>query len=327
MTGMIVRRLLSAVGVLLLASIVIFTVIAVSGDPLADLRDRQPPVPPAVIQAEETRLGLDQPLHERYLSWVGGLFQGDLGPSTIATRDIGAELTSRIGVTLRLVVVAVVIALILALIAGTISGLRQRRFPDVVLTPMTFVMLALPSFWMAVLFKQWGIYFNEQVGESVFATVGANSVPPPQGLVPFLVDSAAHLVLPTLVLTLVHFATWSRYQRTAIAESLAGDHVRFAVLKGLSRGRVVRSYVVRPALVPIITVVALDLPVLLSGAVITETVFQWRGMGGFLLESINLRDSNAVLAWLLIAAFAVIVFNLIADLLYAIVDPRVRYGN
>ncbi|GAA4921575.1 peptide/nickel transport system permease protein [Stackebrandtia albiflava] len=327
MAWMILRRMLSAVGVLLLASIVIFVVIAVSGDPLADLRDRQPPVPPSVIQAEEQRLGLDLPLHERYLNWVGGLFQGDLGPSTIATRDIGAELTDRIGVTLRLVVVAVVIALILALIAGTVSGLRQRRFPDLVLTPMTFVMLALPSFWMAVLFKQWGIYFNEQVGASVFATVGANSVPPPQGFVPFLLDSAAHLVLPTLVLILVHFAAWSRYQRTAIAESLAGDHVRFAVLKGLSRGRVVRSYVVRPALVPIITVVALDLPVLLSGAVITETVFQWRGMGGFLLESINLRDGNAVLAWLLIAAFAVVVFNLIADLLYAIVDPRVRYGN
>src|SRR5699024_5127674 len=96
---------------------------------------------------------------------------------------------------------------------------------------------------------------------------------------------------------------------------------------GLSRRNIVRSYVVRPALVPIITIVALDLPVLLSGAVITETVFQWRGMGGFLLESITLRDSNAVLAWLLIAAFAVVLFNLIADILYAIVDPRVRYGR
>lgn len=327
MAVMILRRLLSAVGVLILASIVIFLVIAVSGDPLAELRDRQPPVPVTVIQAEEARLGLDRPLHERYLSWISGLVQGDLGPSTIANRDIGAELGSRIGVTLRLVSVAVAIALVLAVLAGTVSALRQRRFPDVVLTPATFVMLALPSFWMAVLFKQWGIFFNQKVGYSVFATVGANSVPPPRGLIPFLLDSAAHLVLPTLVLTLVHFATWSRYQRTAIAESLASDHVRFAVLKGLSRRRIVRSYVVRPALIPIITIVALDLPVLLSGAVITETVFQWRGMGGFLLESITLRDSNAVLAWLLIAAFAVVVFNLIADILYAVVDPRVRYGR
>jgi len=327
MAGMIARRLLSALGVLLLASIVIFLVIAVSGDPLAELRDRQPPVPPAVINAEEVRLGLDQPLLNRYLSWISGLFQGDLGPSTIATRDIAAELFSRVGVTLRLVSTAVVIALVLALIAGTVSGLRQRRMPDIVLTPFSFILLALPSFWVAVLLKQWGIFFNTKVGYAVFATVGANSVPPPTSVVPFLLDSAAHLVLPTIVLILVHFASWSRYQRTAIAESLASDHVKFAVLKGLSRQNIVRSYVVRPALVPIITIVALDLPVLLSGAVITETVFQWRGMGGFLLESITLRDSNAVLAWLLIAAFAVVLFNLIADILYAIVDPRVRYGR
>ena len=139
MAGMILRRLASAVGVLLLASIVIFLVIAVSGDPLGELRDRQPPVSETVIQAEEARLGLDQPLHIRYLDWVSGLFQGDLGPSTVATRDIGAEIGSHIGVTLRLVVVAVAIALVLALIAGTISGLRQHRFPDVVITPMTTV--------------------------------------------------------------------------------------------------------------------------------------------------------------------------------------------
>jgi peptide/nickel transport system permease protein len=99
------------------------------------------------------------------------------------------------------------------------------------------------------------------------------------------------------------------------------------VLKGLPRRRIVRSYVIRPALIPIITIVALDLPVLFSGAIITETVFQWRGMGGFLLESITLRDTNAVLSWLLVAATAVVLFNLIADLLYAVVDPRVRYGE
>lgn len=326
MAGMILRRLASAIGVLLLASMVIFVAVSVSGDPLGELRDRQPAVSPAVIQAEEARLGLDQPLPQRYLNWIAGLFQGDLGPSTIATRDIGAELASRVGVTLRLVSVAVVFGFVLAMLAGTVSGLRQRRFPDVVLTPISFIMLALPSFWLAVLFKQWGIYINEATGYRMFATVGANSVPPPQGLVQFLLDSATHLILPTLVLILVHFATWTRYQRTAVIESLASDHVRFAVLKGLSRGRVVRSYVVRPALIPIITIVALDLPILLSGAVITETVFQWRGMGEFLLESITLRDSNAVLAWLLVAAFAIVVFNLLADILYLIVDPRIRYG-
>ncbi|MCX4471517.1 ABC transporter permease [Micromonospora sp. NBC_01655] len=327
MVQLIFRRLASAVLVLLLASIVIFTVISVSGDPLAELRDRQPPVPGSVIAAEEARLGLTDPLPVRYLSWLQGLVTGDFGPSTIATRDIGVELGSRVGVTLRLVILAIIIALVLSLLAGTVSALHQRRWPDLILTPSAFILLALPSFWLAVLLKQWGIAFNNATGYQTFYTVGAVSVPAPREFLPLVADIAGHMVLPTIVLALTHFATWSRYQRAAVAEGLAGDHVRFAVLKGLSRRRIIGSYVVRPALIPIVTIVALDLPVVFSGAVITETVFQWRGMGGFLLESIALRDTNAVLAWLLIAATAVVLFNLIADILYGLVDPRVRYAK
>ncbi|SCE99052.1 peptide/nickel transport system permease protein [Micromonospora viridifaciens] len=326
MLRLILRRLASAVLVLLLASIVIFTVISVSGDPLAELRDRQPPVPESVIAAEEARLGLNDPLPVRYLTWLSGVVTGNFGPSTIATRNIGAELGTRVGVTLRLVLLAIVLALVLSLIAGTVSALHQRRWPDLLMTPAAFVLLALPSFWLAVLLKQWGIGLNNLTGYQLFYTVGEASVPRPAGLA-LVADIGGHLVLPTIVLALVHFATWSRYQRTAVAEALAGDHVRFAVLKGLTRRRIIRSYVVRPALIPIVTIVALDLPVVFSGAVITETVFQWRGMGGFLLESIALRDTNAVLAWLLIAATAVVVFNLLADILYGLVDPRVRYAK
>lgn len=325
MVGMILRRFGSALMVLLLSTVLIFVIVGVSGDPLAELRDRQPPVSESVISAEEHRLGLDLPIAQRYVLWLGGLLRGDFGPSVQPARDIGAELGSRIGVSLQLVGVAVVIALVLAVLAGTVSALRQRRWPDVVLTPTAFVLLALPSFWLAVLLKQWGIGFNELTGYQVFATVGATSIPAPTDPLAAFLDSAAHLVLPTIVLTLVHYAVWSRYQRTAVAESLGSDHVRFAVLKGLPRRTVIWSYVVRPALVPIVTIVALDLPALFSGAVITETVFQWRGMGVFLLESITLRDTNAVMAWLLIAAAAVVLFNLIADLLYLVLDPRVRY--
>lgn len=324
---MILRRFGSAVMVLLLSTVLIFVIIAVSGDPLAELRDRQPPVSQTVIAAEEHRLGLDLPIAQRYVDWLGGLFRGDFGPSVQATRDIGAELGSRIGVTLQLVSVAIVIALVLAALAGTASALRQRRWPDVFLTPSAFLLLALPSFWLAVLLKQWGIGLNELTGYQIFSTVGATSIPAPTEPLAAIADVAAHMVLPTIVLTLVHYAVWSRYQRTAVAESLGSDHVRFAVLKGLPRRTIVWSYVVRPALVPIITIVALDLPALFSGAVITETVFQWRGMGVFLLESITLRDTNAVMAWLLIAAAAVVLFNLIADLLYLVLDPRVRYAD
>ena len=324
MIATIARRVAGSLGVLVLSSMVIFVIVTLSGDPLADLRDRQPPVPEEVIQAESHRLGLDRPLPARYLSWVLGLFRGYLGPSVVPSRDLAHELSSRIAVTMTLVVVAIVLAFLLSLLAGTISALHQRRWPDLLLTPMAFIMFALPSFWLAVLLKQWGIGINQLTGFQIFATIGSSSVPQPEGFFPRLADTAAHLLLPTVVLTMVHFAVWSRYQRTAVAESLAGDHVRFAVMNGLPRRRIVRSYVMRPALVPIITIVALDLPTMFSGVIITEMVFQWRGMGSFLLESITIRDTNAVLAWLLVTATAVVLFNLLADILYAVFDPRVR---
>jgi peptide/nickel transport system permease protein len=325
MTGLILRRAANGLLILLLATFVIFMVISVSGDPLSELRDRQPPVSDAVLAAEEIRLGLNNPILTRYFDWLFGVLQGDFGPAVLASQNIGAELGARVWVTMRLVAAAIAIAFVLAMLAGTVSALNQRRWPDVFFTSGAFILLALPSFWLAVLLKQWAIVANNATGYRLFYTVGDASVPPPKDFLAMSGDLVGHLVLPTIVLALIHFASWSRYQRTAVIESLGSDHVRFAVLRGLSRRRIIGSHVIRPALIPIITVVALDLPALFSGAVITEMVFQWRGMGGFLLESIARRDTNAVMAWLLIAAVAVVVFNLIADILYGIVDPRVRY--
>lgn len=327
MAALIVRRLLNSIGILMLSTFVVFILVALAGDPLGELRDRQPPVAEAIIHAEEVRLGLDQPVVTRYVRWLGGLLQGDFGPSVKPSQNIGAELAPRVGVTLRLVTAAIAIAVVLALIAGTAAALFRNRLADHLISTSAFILIALPSFWLAVLLKQLGIAFNKASGSRVFFTVGDVSVPAPTEWLPLMADMAGHLILPTIVLTMIHYASWSRYQRTAIVESLSSDHVRFAVLRGLSRGRIIRSHVIRPALIPIVTVVALDLPALFSGAIITETVFQWRGMGGFLLESIANRDANAVMAWLLIAAFAVIVFNMLADIVYALIDPRVRYAQ
>ncbi|MGZ9811672.1 ABC transporter permease [Pseudoroseicyclus sp. H15] len=326
MTGLILRRLANSAGILLASTFMVFLLVAMAGDPLADLKDRQPPVSEAVIQAEEQRLGLDHPPVERYAIWLSGLVRGDFGPSVLPNRDIGAELLPRVGVTLRLVVTAIVIAFGLALIAGTLAALFRNRWFDHLISGSAFILIALPSFWLAVLLKQGGIAANRAAQARIFYTVGDVSVPAPSGFWPLLLDMAGHLVLPTIVLTLIHYASWSRYQRTSVVESLGSDHARFAVLRGLSRRRIIGAHVVRPSLIPIVTVVALDLPALLSGVVITETVFQWRGMGGFLIESIGNRDANAVMAWLLIAATAVVLFNLVADLVYALIDPRVRYG-
>lgn len=327
MGNLILRRLINSIGILIVSTFVVFVLVALAGDPLFELREQQPAVPDHVIAAEEARLGLDQPVVMRYLNWVGGLTRGDFGPSVKSNQNIGAELMPRVSVTLRLVSVAIGIAALLALIAGTLAALYRNRVADHIISTSAFVLIALPSFWLAVVLKQMGIFVNKSSGSRVFFTVGDVSVPAPSEFLPLMADMAGHLILPTIALTMIHYASWSRYQRTAVVEALSSDHVRFAVLRGLSRGRIIRSHVVRPSLIPIVTVIALDLPALFSGAVITETVFQWRGMGGFLLESIANRDANAVMAWLLIAAFAVILFNLIADILYAVIDPRVRYGD
>ena len=327
MLALIGRRLLNSLLILLVSTFVVFSLVALAGDPLGELRDRQPPVPEAVIHAEEVRLGLDQPIPTRYVRWLTGVVQGDFGPSVKPNQNIGAELAPRVSVTLRLVTVAIVIATLLALVAGTVAALYRNRVADHLISTSAFILIALPSFWLAVLLKQLGIAINKAANFRVFFTVGDVSVPAPSEWLALIGDMAGHLILPTIVLTMIHYASWSRYQRTAVVESLSSDHVRFAVLRGLSRRRIIGSHVVRPALIPIVTVVALDLPALFSGAVITETVFQWRGMGGFLLESIANRDANAVMAWLLVAAIAVVLFNLLADIIYAVIDPRVRYGN
>lgn len=327
MLALISRRLINSLAILLVSTFVVFCLVSLAGDPLGELRDRQPPVPEAVIKAEEIRLGLDKPIPLRYVTWLTGIVQGDFGPSVKPNQNIGAELAPRVNVTLRLVTTAIVIAAVLALITGTIAALYRNRLADHIISTSAFVLIALPSFWLAVLLKQGGIVINKAANARIFFTVGDVSVPAPQEWLPLIADMAGHLILPTIVLTMIHFASWSRYQRTAVVESLSSDHVRFAVLRGLSRRRIVSAHVVRPALIPIVTVVALDLPALFSGAVITETVFQWRGMGGFLLESIANRDANAVMAWLIIAAVAVVFFNLLADIIYAVIDPRVRYGE
>ncbi|WP_176084734.1 ABC transporter permease [Martelella sp. HB161492] len=327
MLVLIGSRLLNSLLILIASTFVVFCLVAMAGDPLGELRDQQPPVSEAVIHAEEVRLGLDQPIPTRYLRWVTGVLHGDFGPSVKPNQNIGQELAPRVWVTLRLVMTSIVIASLLALVAGTIAALYRNRAADHVISTSAFILIALPSFWLAVLLKQLGIAFNKAAHARIFYTVGDVSVPAPTQLLPLLANMAGHLILPTIVLTMIHFASWSRYQRASVVDSLSSDHVRFAVLRGLSRRRIVATHVIRPALIPIVTVIALDLPALFSGAIITETVFQWRGMGGFLLESIANRDANAVMAWLLVAAFAVVLFNLLADIIYALIDPRVRYGQ
>lgn len=319
-------RLGMAIPILLISTFVTFLAVASSGDPLAELRERQPPVPEASILAEERRLGLDQGILVRYWHWLAGLFTGDFGPSVNPTMDIGVELATRVGVTFRFVIVAILIAVVLAVLTGAIAAIRQGGVFDTATSAAAFFFLSVPSFWLAVMLKQGGIAFNDAVGSRVIYTVGAESVPRADPGWPWIADVAGHLILPTISLALISYAAWSRFQRVAMIEVLDSDYVRLATAKGLPRRTVVRKYALRNALIPLVTVVAMDFTAVLSGAVISETVFQWRGMGDFLLSSIAARDVNAVMGWMLVAALAVVTFNFIADLLYGALDPRITHG-
>ncbi|MFC5993941.1 ABC transporter permease [Pseudonocardia hispaniensis] len=326
MLAFAVRRILISIPILLVASFIVFALGTFAGNPLDPLLAKNPPAPPNVIAAETQRLHLDQPLIPRYFAWLGGLFRGDFGPSVVSTVDIGSELGARFWVTLRLIALAMVIALILAVVVGVISAVKQYSAVDYTATFLGFLFLAMPSFWLAILLKQGGIEFNNAMGDQVLYTIGASSVPPPSGFGAQVADVLGHMVLPTISLALISYAAWSRFTRASMLEVINSDYIRLARAKGLSRRRVLVKHALRTALIPLTTVTALDIAAIIGGAVVTETVFQWRGMGDFLLQSIRADDVYAASSWLLVAATIVIGFNLIADLLYGVLDPRIRYA-
>jgi peptide/nickel transport system permease protein len=326
MLAFAVRRILVSIPILLLAAFIVFALGTYAGNPLDPMLARNPPFPPHVIAAEAERLHLDEPLVPRFFAWIGGLFQGDFGPSVVENRDIGAELGDRFLVTLRLIALAMIIALALAVVVGVLSAVKQYSIGDYTATFVGFLFLAMPSFWLAILLKQAGIEFNLAVGDQVLYTIGETSVPPPEGFGERIVDIAGHMVLPTIALALISYASWSRFQRASMLEVLGSDYLRLARAKGLPRRTVMVRHGLRTALIPLVTVTALDLASIIGGAVVTETVFQWHGMGDFLLRAIREEDVYATSSWLLVTAAVVIVFNLIADLLYAVLDPRIRYA-
>jgi peptide/nickel transport system permease protein len=320
-----VRRLLISIPILLISTFVVFVMVSLSGDPLSDLRARQPPPPASVLKAQAHLLRLDQPLLLRYWHWITGVLHGDFGPS-VQNVNISHEIWTRFGVTIRLVLLAVILSVVIAGVVGVVSAAKQYSAIDYVFTTLGFLFLAMPVFWFAILLKQLAININLNAGRDVFYTIGDKSIDLQGGFWTQVVDIGGHMVLPTLVLAMTSFASWSRYNRASMLEVLNSDYVRLARAKGLPRRRVLIRHALRTALAPMVTVMSLDFATLFSGAVVTETVFQWRGMGDFLLTAIRYRDVYSVVAWLLIAGTTVIIMNLIADMLYGVLDPRIRYA-
>jgi len=321
----IIRRFLIAIPLVIVSSFLVFIMVASSGTPQPLENARLRPNPnPAQIRVLELRYHLDKPLVTRYWLWLKDAAHGDLGVDN-NSRPVGEQLRQGMLVTLRLVVVALVIAILIALVVGVVSALRQYSVFDYSSTFASFLFFSLPVFWLAVLLKEFGaIRFNNLIGHTWVYTVGEQSVRLPHSFWARMGDYAGHMVLPCLTLVLISFAQYSRFTRASMLETMNADYVRTATAKGATRKRVVTRHALRNALIPVTTVVALDFGAVLGGAIITERVFQWRGMGTLLIRGVTQYDPNLVQGWLMVTAVTVVVFNLLADITYAWLDPRIR---
>jgi peptide/nickel transport system permease protein len=321
--GYLLRRLLNYVILLVLATFVAYVLAAWSFDPLSALLGRNPPPPAAAIAAKRAALHLDENVFLRYLHWLGGVCHGDFG-QTVAAGNVTDELGSRLLVSLRLVTVGTVAGAALGTLIGAYSAVRQYRLFDQLATAATFVLLSLPVLVLAPIVKWLAVQFNQAVGRPVLQYTGETTAGVSGGLWTQIVDRADHLLLPTVVLTLITIGAYSRYMRGSMLDELGADYIRTARAKGLTRGRAVFKHAFRTALIPMAALFAFGMTGVITGATFTERVFGWYGMGDWLITGISTQDINITLAVTFFAALAVLIAGFLTDLITAALDPRVR---
>jgi peptide/nickel transport system permease protein len=312
------RRLLESLLVLLLMSFVIYVLLGLMpGDPIDLMASGNPDITAADVARLKALYGLDQPLLERYWHWLTDAVRGELGYSRLHGRPVVEVLLPRLGNTCLLMGLSFLLALVIALPAGILAALRPRTLLDYGLNLLAFAGISLPSFWLALLLI---LLFSVQLGwlpAGGVQTVGTEG----------LGDRLAHLVLPVLTLTVLTAGSLLRFTRSAMLETLRHDYIRTARAKGLGPLGVVLGHALRNAMIPVVTVLALNFGALFSGALIVETMFAYLGMGKLIYDSIMGNDFNLALVGLLFATLLTLLSNLAADVLYAWLDPRISYGK
>ncbi len=326
MTKYVLRRLLGAVPLVLGIATLVFLVLDLApGDPTTFYFS--PNVPPEVLDQLRINFGLDQPLHVRYVKWLGSFFTGDFGFSFGKGRPVADILLETLPNTLILTGCSLVLMFAIGVAVGVWQAIRQNSLADSALGAISLFFYSMPSFWLALMIMlvfslkayQWGwpIAFPPTGMTSVdydFMSTGQR-----------IIDRLMHLALPVTTLTLALAAGVSRYARAQMLEVVRQDYVRTARAKGLPERTVVLKHALRNALIPVITLLGLYLPYLFSGAVFVEFIFGWPGMGRVIVDAILQRDYPVVMATSFLFAVMVVLGNLIADLLYAVADPRIRY--
>lgn len=318
------RRLLQSIPILLGIVTVTFLLLHLApGDPTTAYFN--PNVPPDVLDTMRRNLGLDDPLHIQYAKWVESFFTGDFGYSFSQHRPVAEVLAEALPRTLLLSGISLVVIFVLGCATGVVQAVRQYGVGDTVLTFLTLFIYSVPGFWLGLMLIL--LVSSPITPEALRLPIsGMTSIGYEQmGLLEKIGDRAAHLVLPTLALGLASAAGVSRYMRGSMLEVVQQDYVRTARAKGLSERRVLLRHALRNALLPVVSLLGLYLPLLFGGSVVIEVVFSWPGMGRLLYDGILTRDYPVVLAATFLFGLLVVAGNLLADLLYALVDPRVRY--
>jgi peptide/nickel transport system permease protein len=309
-------RLVEILLVLALLSFAIYALIGLMpGDPIDLMRNADPHMTAAEAAHLKAVYGLDRPLLTRYAAWAGGALAGNLGYSRLFAAPVGAALLPRLGNSLVLMGSSFVLALALALVLGTLAARRPGSHLDRAINLACFAGVSVPTFWLALVLI---LVFAARLGwlpASGVATAGMGG----------LADRLRHLALPVATLTLASVGGYTRYMRAAMREALAADHIRTARAKGAGEARIILHHALRSALLPVTTILALSFGTLVSGALVTETMFAYPGMGKLIFDAVMGNDYNLALAALLLAAVVTMLANLAADLAYGWLDPRVTY--
>lgn len=319
MSQYFIRRALISIPLFLGITFIVFGIYAMApGDPLVAIlgRENMALMSPAQLQKARQDFGLDQPWPVRYVKWLGQAVRGDLGYPASGSKSVIEHLQERLGPTLLLMGASLLLAVLVGIPMGIVMALRQYSWLDYALTIIAFANLSIPSFFVGL-----GFIYIFALKLNWLPTYGMTTVGEPFSLI----DVARHLVMPAVILGLFNAGVWARYARSSMLEVLNAEYVTTARAKGLKSRVVIIRHAFRNALLPLITVITQSLPNLLGGAVITETIFQWPGMGMLSWRATTTRDYSMLMGVTLISATMILISNLIADLAYAWADPRIRY--
>jgi peptide/nickel transport system permease protein len=323
MTTYAIRRVLQTIPILFIISVLLFIMVrSAPGGPLTAAR-RNPNISKEQIEAIEEKLGLNDPLPVQYGRWLGDMFKGDMGESIKFRRPVSEMINERIPNTLLLVGVSFLVTLLIAIPIGIWSARKPYSPFDYIVTTVTFIGQSIPVYWLGlgliVIF--YVTLKNPFSGEPFFPVGGMNT----RGKEGELLDTLWHLVLPVTALSMGWVAWYSRFLRSSMLDVLHEDYIRTARAKGMKEGMVHYKHALQNAILPLVTLVALDLPSLFAGALFVETIFSWPGMGRLFWDAAKGRDYPVLLGVVMITATLIIVCNILADLAYGWLDPRVKY--